>query len=163
MQREGLKLNMNILILYKTKYGSTGQYAKWIAEEVKADISDVESFDINRLDSYGAIIIGSPTYMGNIQMKDFLEQHWEILKHKNIYLFTVGMFPWESPESKKSFEMIPEYIRDKIGFSKLPGRLDAGKLSLSEKLIVKLTKAQPEDKVHRDNIAPIVKWVKELG
>ena len=96
-------------------------------------------------------------------MKDFLEQHWEILKHKNIYLFTVGMFPWESPESKKSFEMIPEHIRDKIGFSKLPGRLDPGKLSLSEKLIVKLTKAKPEDKVHRDNIAPVVKWVKELS
>ena len=52
---------MNILILYKTKYGSSEQYAKWIAEEVKADISDVESFDINRLDSYDTIIIGSPT------------------------------------------------------------------------------------------------------
>ena len=154
---------MSILILYKTKYGSTEQNAKWIAEEVKADIFDVESFDINRLDSYDTIIIGSPTYMGNIQMKDFLEQNWEILKHKNIYLFTVGMFPWEYPESKKSFEMIPEHIRDKIGFSKLPGRLDPGKLSLSEKLIVKLTKAKPEDKVHRDNITPIVKWVKELS
>jgi len=154
---------MSILILYKTKYGSTEQNAKWIAEEVKADIFDVESFDINRLDSYDTIIIGSPTYMGNIQMKDFLEQNWEILKHKNIYLFTVGMFPWEYPESKKSFEMIPEHIRDKIGFLKLPGRLDPGKLSLSEKLIVKLTKAKPEDKVHRDNITPIVKWVKELS
>ena len=154
---------MNILILFRTKYGSTEQYAKWIAEEVNADIFDVESFDINRLDNYGTIIIGSPTYMGNIQMKDFLEQNWEILKHKKIYLYTVGMFPWESPESKKSFEMIPEHIRDKIGFSKLPGRLDTRKLSLSEKLIAKLTKAHSEDKVHRENIAPVVKWVKELA
>ena len=154
---------MKLLILYKTKYGSTEQYAKWIAEEVKADISDIESFNINSLDNYEAIIIGSSTYMGQIQMKGFLEQNWEVLKNKNIYLFNVGMFPWEHQDSKKSFGMIPEHIRDKIGFSKLPGRLDTSKLSLSEKLIVKITKAKPEDKVNRDNIAPIVKWVKELG
>ena len=154
---------MKILILFKTKYGSTEQYARWIAEEVKADISDVESFNINRLHNYDTIIIGSPTYMGQIQMKDFLEQNWEILKNKNVYLFTVGMFPWESPESKKSFEMIAEHIRDKISFSKLPGRLDTSKLNLSEKLIVKLTKAKPKDKVNRNNITPIVKWVKELS
>ena len=154
---------MKLLVLYKTKYGSTEQYAKWIAEEVNADLSDVESFNANSLDDYDTIIIGSPTYMGQIKMKDFLEQNWEILKNKNIYLFNVGMFPWEHPDSKKSFEMIPEYIRDKIGFSKLPGRLDTNKLKISEKLIVKITKAKPEDNVSRDNIAPIVKWVKELG
>lgn len=154
---------MKLLILYKTKYGSTEQYAKWIAEEVDADISDIESFNINSLDNYEAIIIGSPTYMGQIQMKDFLEQNWEVLKNKNIYLFNVGMFPWEHPDSKKSFEMIPEHIRDKIGFSKIPGKLDTSKLSLSEKLIARLAKAKPEDKVSRDNITPVVKWVKELG
>jgi len=153
---------MKLLILFKTKYGSTEQYAKWITEELNADISDVESFNINSLDKYDTIIIGSPTYMGQIQMKDFLEQNWEILKNKNIYLFNVGMFPWESPESKKSFEMIPEHIRDKIGFSKLPGKLDTSKLNLSEKLIVKLTKAKPKDKVNKDKITPIVNWVKEL-
>ena len=154
---------MKVLILYKTKYGSTEQYAKWIAEEVDAELTNVESFDINSLDSYDTIIIGSPTYMGQIQMKGFLEQNWEILKNKNIYLFNVGMFPWESPESKKSFEMIPEHIRDKIRFSKIPGKLDTTKLSLSEKLIARLAKARPEDKVSRDNITPIVTWVKELG
>lgn len=154
---------MKLLVLYKTKYDSTEQYAKWIAEEVNADISDVESFNVNSLDDYDTIIIGSPTYMGQIKMKDFLEQNWEILKNKNIYLFNVGMFPWEHPDSKKSFEMIPEYIRDKIGFSKLTGRIDTSKLKTSEKLIVKITKAKPEDNVSRDNIAPIVKWVKELG
>jgi len=126
-----------------------------------ADLSNVESFDINSLDNYDTIIIGSPIYMGQIQMKDFLEQNWEVLKSKNIYLFNVGMFPWESPESRKSFEMIPEHMRDKIGFSKFPGRLDTSKLNLFEKLIVKLTKAKPEDKINRNHIVPIVKWVKE--
>lgn len=153
---------MKLLILYKTKYGSTKQYAKWIAEQVNAELSDVESFNVNSLDDYDTIIIGSPTYMGQIQMKDFLEQNWDILKNKNIFLFNVGMFPWESPESKKSFEMIPEHIRYKIGLSKLPGRLDTSNLNLFEKLIAKTTKAKSEDKVSRDNITPIVKWVKEL-
>lgn len=154
---------MKLLILYKTKHGSTEQYAKWIAEEVNADIFDVKSFNKDNLEKYDAIIIGSPTYMGQIQMKDFLEQNWKVLKNKNIYLFNVGMFPWKHPDSKKSFEMIPEYIQNKIGFSKLPGRLDTKKLNLFEKVIAKTAKAKSEDEVSRDNIAPIIKWVKELS
>jgi len=154
---------MKLLILYKTKHGSTEQYAQWIAEEVNAEKSDVESFNKDKLDKYDAIIIGSPTYMGQIQMKDFLEQNWEVLKNKNIYLFNVGMFPLEHPDSQKSFEMIPEPIRDKIEFSKLPGRLDTKKLNLFEKLIAKTVKAKSEEYISRDNIAPIVKWVKKLS
>jgi menaquinone-dependent protoporphyrinogen IX oxidase len=154
---------MKLLILYKTKHGSTEQYAQWIAEEVNAEISDVEKFNKDNLDNYDAIIIGSPTYMGQIQMKDFIEQNWEVLKNKNIYLFNVGMFPWEHPDSQKSFEMIPEPIRDKIEFSKLPGHLDTKKLNLFEKVIAKTVKARSEENISRDNIAPIVKWAKKMS
>jgi len=38
---------MKILILYKTKNGSTGQYARWIAEEMNADISNIKSSNID--------------------------------------------------------------------------------------------------------------------
>ncbi|MFC2167797.1 flavodoxin domain-containing protein [Acidobacteriota bacterium] len=121
------------LVLYSTKYGSTEQYAKWIAEEIQADLFKIVDFDTLRIDQYSAIIIGSPTYMGKIQIKDFLEKNWDILKTKPIFLFNTGLFPEDSPESKKSFDMIPAHIRDYIEYLKIPGKIEMKKLKFTEK------------------------------
>jgi len=153
---------MKTLVLYKTKYGSTGQYAKWTAEELRADLADIGNFDINRLKEYDTIIIGSPTYMGQIQLKPFLEKNWETLKDRHVYLFTVGMFPSEASASKKSYEMIPEHIRNQIGYAKIFGRIDMEKLKLGEKLIAKMAKARTADKVKKSSIDPIIEWVNNL-
>jgi len=152
---------IKILILYHTKYGSTEQYAKWIAEEVQADLVKIEEFDAARFDQYSAIIIGSPTYMGKIQIKDFLEKNWNTLKTKPMFLFNTGLFPGDSPESKKSFEMIPAHIRDHIEYIKLPGRIDKKKLKFTEKVITRMVKTETPNKVSKDQIAPIIDWAQK--
>jgi len=152
-----------ILILYRTKYGSTEQYAKWIAEEVRADLVKIQDFNAARFDQYSAIIIGSPTYMGKIQIKDFLEKNWNVLKTKPVFLFNTGLFPGESPESKKSFEMIPAHIRDHIDYIKLPGKIDMKKLKFTEKMIARMIKTDIQDKISKDQIVPILDWVNKSG
>jgi len=150
-----------ILILYLTKYGSTEQYAKWIAEGVRADLYKIEDFDTARFDQYNAIIIGSPTYMGKIQIKNFLEKNWDALKTKSVFLFNTGLFPGESPESKKSFEMIPSHIRDHIEYIKIPGKIDMKKLKFTEKMIAKMVKTDTSDKVSKAKIVPIIDWAQK--
>ena len=152
---------IKILVLYRTKYGSTELYAKWIAEEVKADLVKIEDFDTARFDQYSTIIIGSPTYMGKIQIKDFLEKNWDALKTKSVFLFNTGLFPEESPESKKSFELIPTHIRDHIEYIKLPGKIDKKKLKFTEKMVAKLVKTDIPDRVSNDRIAPIIDWAQK--
>jgi len=154
---------IKVLILYRTKYGSTEQYAKWIAEEVRADLVKIEDFDTARFDQYGAIITGSPTYMGKIQIKDFLEKNWDALKTKPVFLFNIGLFPGESPESKKSFEMIPAHIRDHIKYMKLPGKIDMKKLKFTEKVIARMVKTDIPDTVSKDQIDPIIDWARKSG
>ena len=34
---------MNAIVIYKTKYGSTKQYAEWIAEELGCDFIDAKN------------------------------------------------------------------------------------------------------------------------
>ena len=157
------KPELKILILYRTKYGSTEQYARWIAEEIRADLVKIEDFDTARFDLYSTIIIGSPTYMGKIQTKDFLEKNWDALKTKPVFLFNTGLFPKESPESKKSFEMIPAHIRDRIEYIKLPGQIDRKKLKFTEKMIARIVKTDISDKFSKDQIVPIVDWAKKSG
>ncbi len=157
------KPELKILILYRTKYGSTEQYARWIAEEVRADLVKIEDFDTARFDQYSTIIIGSPTYMGKIQTKDFLEKNWDALKTKPVFLFNTGLFPMESPESNKSFEMIPAHIRDHIEYIKLPGKIDMKKLKFTDKMIARIVKTDIPDKFSKDQIVPIVDWAKKSG
>jgi menaquinone-dependent protoporphyrinogen IX oxidase len=44
---------MNTLIVYRSKYGCTKQYAEWAKEEMaSADLADIRSVNANQLSSY---------------------------------------------------------------------------------------------------------------
>ena len=79
--------NVNILIVYYSVSGTTQQMANGVKEGVESDsntiavlktVDDVTDSDLNSADG---IILGSPTYWGNIAspMKEFLDQtgFWE--------------------------------------------------------------------------------------
>jgi len=59
-----------VLVVYETKYGNTKKAAETIAEgmeeagEIKASIEHVDKVDLNKINDFEAIIIGSPTYAG---------------------------------------------------------------------------------------------------
>ena len=101
--------------------------------------------------------------MGKIQIKDFLEKNWNTLKTKQVFLFNTGLFPGESPESKKSFELIPTHIREHIEYIKLPGKTDMKKLKFTEKMIARLVNTDNSDKFSKNQIAPIIGWAKKSG
>lgn len=155
---------MKILIAYKTKNGSTGEYASFLSEELKANsLIELNKVTNKDLESHDLIIIGSRTYMGIIQAQKFLKKNWDILKNKKLYLFSVGLIPWEKEESRKSFEMIPEYIRNSlIGYRKLPGRINLDNHNFLEKLILKQFKVGNIDLVKRENVLDIVSDIKKL-
>ena len=39
----------NVAVIYKSKYGSTKRYARWIAEEVHADLYDASDVEAEEL------------------------------------------------------------------------------------------------------------------
>lgn len=159
---------MKTLVLYKTKAGSTKQYAEWIHEEtVNSNLADLDKFNIEEFVKYDIIVIGSRTYMNKIQAQKFLEENWDILKDKKVYLFSVGMTPWKSKESKDTYNLIPENIRNSLaGHVKLPGRIKLETLSFFEKIMVKLrgsNKKDKTDKVDKKNIKPILDYINSLN
>ena len=79
---------MRTLILYKTKYGSTKQYSEWLHEEIpNSEIFSADVFNPKRLNEFDTVLLGSCIYMGDIKGKRFLTNNWDVLNHKNIYLF----------------------------------------------------------------------------
>lgn len=151
---------MKTLILYKSKHGTTELYVNHLAKNIEdCTIKKVEDFDPNDLNGYRYIIIGSPTYMGQIQARDFLIKNWDVLKDKKIFLFAVGIQNPNNDSSKISYEQIPEHIREGIEYTKIKGKLDFSKLNLLEKMIVKLVKTPEEKTLDTDSLKPVIDFV----
>ncbi len=102
---------MKGLIVYKSKYGSTRQYAQWISEELNFDIADIKGFDAGLLESYDVVIIGSHIIGGKIMIAEWIATHEQLLQGKPLYFFTVSGTP---PQNKSLFELYKESVSDSL-------------------------------------------------
>ena len=173
---------MKAVILYRSKYGSTRQYAEWIAEDLGADIFSVGEFPPEKLTGYDTVIIGGYLRMGKIIGADFLISNWPVLQSKKVVLFSVAGAPANSPERARWFEnTIPASIREKVTHVPLQGR--AMKLSPMDRLLVSVPgmvsrlkyllrpgtgnkpasrSFKPFDGVKRESIGPLVGSMRNL-
>jgi len=155
---------MKTLILYKTRNGSTKQYAQWIKDEVRdADLGNIDNLNVADLQNYDRIVIGSRTYMNKIGVQDFMKKNWHLMEGKSVYLFSVGMVDPNSAESKQSYERLAPEVRDGLaGYTKLPGRIEIKGLNFFEKLIMKLKNDKGRtDRVDRAELKPVLEWLRK--
>jgi len=162
------------LICYQSKYGSTEQYAKWIQNEIGCDIYNVKEKNQPNFQGYDIIIFGGYLRMGKIKIAPFIIDNWNKIKDKKIILFTASGLPAEDPNLKEMYEhCFPDYIRQKIKYFPLRGRLIFRKLTMFDKLLilvgskferderVKKAMQQDLDGVRRDNLMALFNYLKE--
>jgi menaquinone-dependent protoporphyrinogen IX oxidase len=153
---------MKILLLYKTVYGSTKEYALYIKKQIpEAETFDINGFDSKSLVNYDVVILGSRTYMGSIQGLKFLKDNWEVLKDKKVFLFTVGIKLQNEKSSENTYNMIPEEIRNVIEYIKVPGRIVYNKLTMWDKFVVNIVKPPRIDLVEYKQIDPFILKIKQ--
>ncbi|MDD5944545.1 MAG: flavodoxin domain-containing protein, partial [Clostridia bacterium] len=78
-------------VIYGSKYGSTKQYAEWIAEELEADVFDVKGSSIDVIEKYDTVIFGGGLYAGGITGLDFIAKNIDRLKNSRLIIFTCGI------------------------------------------------------------------------
>ncbi|WP_319377880.1 flavodoxin domain-containing protein [uncultured Methanocorpusculum sp.] len=111
---------MSTVVVYKSKYGSTEQYAKWIAEELGADLKSAEQTKLDDLFPYDTIIYGAGVYVGCIAGIALIADNYEQLKDKKLIVFTVGLT--DPAEKSKYIDLITKKFflddeRHRTGFS----------------------------------------------
>jgi hypothetical protein len=136
---------MRTVIVYSSILGTTKKYAMWLREALEADLSRANAGRVSAL-NYDLIIVCSPTYMGQIRLLGYLKKRWKVLHGTWVILIAVGMAPPESPDSRRSFEKIPEEIRSRIRYFKLPG-----KIGPSGKAAVK-----------QENLQPVLEYIRTI-
>ena len=147
----------NSVVIYKSKYGSTKKYAKWISEYLNSDLFEASDITSEKLLKYDIIIFGGGLYASGISGISLITKNFKSISDKNIIVFTVGL---AATEDKSIFapiidKNIPAEIRSSIRFFHFRGGIDYSKLHMVHKAMMAMlkkmvTKKNPEDQTDED-------------
>lgn len=133
----------NIAVTYKSHYGTTKQYAEWIAEELGAELFEHKEVSPSDLQKYDLVIHGGGLYASGILGIDLVMKN----PVKNLVVFTVGM---ANPETTDYTEIIqkniPENLREKTKVFHLRGGMDYRKLNIAHRGMMAMMKKMTIDK-----------------
>ena len=124
---------MNTIVIYKSKYGSTKQYAEWIAEELSCTAVEAKSVKPDELAKYDTIIYGGGLYAEIINGVSLITKNIQKLSDKKIVIFTTGITPLDMkayydgevleknfrngvPENVKIFNFLGKMILEELTF-----------------------------------------------
>ena len=122
---------MKTIVVYRSKYGSTKQYAEWIAEELGCEAADAKNIKANDLLPYDAVIFGGGLYSENIDGISLISKNFDLLKDKKIIVFTVGL---TDPGHERYYNSVADRnlsdeMRESIKLFNLPGKMIMEELS----------------------------------
>lgn len=137
---------MKKLIVYKSKTGFTERYAEWLSQELDCELKNVDWITIDYLFKYDLIIYGGSIQTGTINGLNFIKSDIEQLNGKKIIVFATGI-------KKSSEEYIAELkkanLPSNMPFFYMRGGLDENKISLPDKLLLKIIKRMIKSKDKR--------------
>ncbi len=134
---------MNTIVLYKSKYGSTKTYARWIAEELGCEVYDASKTKVDALKKYDRIVYGGGLYAEVIAGISLITKNIDLLKDKKIAVFSTGITPLDCRDYydklviEKNFKSgVPENIK----IFNFLGKMIIDELSLPHKTAIKTLK-----------------------
>ena len=152
-----------IAVIYKSKYGTTKQYAEWIAEALNAPLFENAGIKSSQLNDYDVVVYGGGLYASDIDGVNLVTDNF----CKTLVLFTVGLADPQdtdyTPILEKTFNT--EQL-SKMRVFHLRGGIDYKKLSLPHKGMMALAKKAAEkiapDQRKSDDIGIIETYGKEV-
>lgn len=127
----------NIVVVYKSKYGTTKRYAEWIAQELDAVLLEASTVKPSQLASFDTVIFGGGLYAGGIAGVELVAKN----PCKLLVVFTVGLADPDTADYSAILEknFTPELLsRTKIFH--LRGGIDYKKLGLVHKGMMAMLK-----------------------
>ncbi len=174
---------MQTIVIYKSKYGSTKQYAAWIAAALDCRAVDAKEIRVKDLAEYDTIVYGGGLYAEVIAGLTLITKNAELLKDKKIAVFSTGITPLECrdyyeklvleknfkngvPENIKVFNFLGKMILEELSVPhrtaiKALKKLMRGKENPTEmeKLLIELCDASG-DFTDKTAIDPLLEYLK---
>ena len=130
---------MKTAVIYNSQTGFTKRYAKWIAEESKADCFELNEAKKKNFDGYDAIIFGGWACAGGISKLSWFKERLSGWKGKKLITFCVGGSPMDSPHVDPLLEKaFTEEEHKQVRIFYCPGGFNYEKMSVSSRLMMKM-------------------------
>lgn len=149
-----------IAVVYKSQYGYTETYARWIAETLNADLLKTDRIKAGSLQQYDVIIWGGGLYAGGVGGLSLLTKNFDRLKDKALYLFTVGASDTTDPENIKHIRsaldsaLTPE-MRGKIKIYHFRGGMKYSEMRFLHKammgMMMKMLRKKPQSELRAED------------
>ncbi len=131
------------IVIYKSKYGSTEQYARWIGEELGCEVRESKSVKADELSDFENIVCGGGLYAEIIAGASIITKNIDKLRDKKIAIFTTGITPpdcrqyYDGEVIEKNFKLgVPENVK----LFNFPGKMILEELSTPHRLAIKALK-----------------------
>jgi len=160
-------------IFYSSKYGSTGQYAKWIGEATGLPIFNIKE-DNTDLSKFDFLILGSPVIYYKLTIRKWVKKNLEIINNRPIIFFSVSGAPAGPKLDGWIANSLPKKVISKMKHFALRGRQIPEQLTWFDRIMLKiasLTNKDPKtrkeefegfDFMDKSSIEPILKFVQQF-
>ena len=163
---------MSGIIIYKSNYGVTKQYAVWLGKETGYPAVEIRSLKKKVLLDADTVICGCPVLANSIPISKWIRKKWDILKNKKIILYTTSGTSPQNPQLRKIFESSfePEMLSN-IKYFPQGGRMIFNELGVLDRMLMRLGQkmekdpgireemVKDKDYVNRDDIKPILQYL----
>ncbi len=137
------------LVIYKSKYGTTKQYALWIAQELDANAKNCDNITIKDLEGYDKIIFMGSLNNMHVRGITFITDYLSEIKAKEIFIIGVGVCDCNKDDIKSIIEKtLNKNNKNKLKYLYLKGALDPSNLHLKDKTLMYFYKKTIEAKKH---------------
>jgi menaquinone-dependent protoporphyrinogen oxidase len=173
-ERKHIQMNEKVLIAYASRYGSTQEVAEAIAATLRESSLFVDFQPMKKVKSlagYGAIVLGTPVYMGSLHkdMQNFLTLYQEALKRQSPAIYVLGPLSMDEKEWQECRAMLDKELAKFPWLSPLAVEMFGGKynptrLNLPHKLLTSLPASPLHGMPAKDlrDWAAIQNWAKSL-
>lgn len=156
-----------VAVVFKSKYGSSEKYAKWIAEDAGAEVFKAGEIKVDKLEEYDTIVYCGGLYAGGILGFSLIKKNYHKLHDKKLIVVAVGatLKTDEAIEEVKAQNLTDE-MKDRVQFFLLRGGLNYKKMNFIDRLLmfllVKSVKLRKTEKLDEDSKALIATYGKVI-
>lgn len=184
---EEKEYDMAYLVSYASHYGSTKQYAEWIADALGCGCRPAKQITRETLTQCSGLIHGGGLYAGGLSGISLVTKNFDILSEKQLIVFSCGLADPSDPNNVEHIEtglskVLKPEMQAKIKQFHLRGGIDYSRLNLVHRSMMAMLRRsmlakgydnlRDEDKllldtygkqisfVDRETIAPLIDYVR---
>ena len=142
---------MHGIIIYKSRYGSTRQYAEWLRDAVGFALVDVEHAP-NDLRAYDTVVIGASIMAGRLRLGKWIVRHWPELRDKTVYLMMVNIT--DDPARLATYvpTSVPDEIARALKVFPVPGRYQPSRMQFLDRTLINVVAGMTKDEAAKQEL-----------